>query len=145
MLKFKKAYLALLLVAPMTSFASNYCIAVNGGFGSGGSTFVAPNFTLPTVGLCKAWSGFTKTATSVILTTDGTTCLSTDGKVLTFALTSQNPNWLGTGQFQADYIRFCPSGTTSCPVTGRDVGNYGGPAKPVSCTSSLLKLPALHD
>ena len=145
MFKFKNACLALLLAAPMTTFAGNYCIAVNGGFGTGGSTFVAPGFALPTVGTCKAWSGFTKTASTVILTTGGTSCLSTDGKVLTFALTSQDPAWLGTGQAQSDYIRICPSGTSGCPISGTDVGNYGGAAKPVSCSSSLLKLPALHD
>ena len=52
------------LLAPVYSFAAEapYCIAVNGGFGtSGGTTFVARNFTLPTEGKCSPWSGYTKT------------------------------------------------------------------------------------
>jgi hypothetical protein len=50
--RFKKGHLllALGLMAPLQSFAASeapYCIAVNGGFGNGGTTFVARNFTLP--------------------------------------------------------------------------------------------------
>ena len=40
-----------------------YCIAVNGGFGtSGGTTFVARNFTFPDASKCTPWTGYTKTA-----------------------------------------------------------------------------------
>jgi len=148
MFSFKKSYLALsaLLIVPVSSFASNYCIAVNNGFGSGGTTFVGPTFALPAAGTCAHWSGFAKTATTVILSTTGAGCLSSDGKVLTFNLLSVNPNWLGVGQTQVDYIELCSGGATSCAIgSPRDVGNMGGPAKAVTCTSSLLSLPAKHD
>ncbi len=148
MFSFRKSYVCLLLgvIAPVYSYASNYCIAVNGGFGTGGTTFIGSGYALPAQGTCNHWSGFAKTASTVIMTTTGSGCLSSDGKVLTVSLSSADPSWLGSGQVQADYIRLCPSGVTSCPLGGgTDVGNYGGPAKPVSCTTSLLTLPALHD
>jgi hypothetical protein len=142
----KKSYLCLVMIAPVSSFAANTCIAVNGGFGSGGTTFIGSGFALPAKGTCAHWSGFAKTATTVILTTSGAGCLSNDGKVLTLNLSSANPNWIGTGQFQADYIRLCPTGVTGCPLgAGFDFANVGGPANPVTCTSSLLQLPAVHD
>jgi hypothetical protein len=54
------------------SFAAEpYCIAVNGGFGFGGTTFVARNFSQPGEGKCTPWTGYTKTADTVILTTSG--------------------------------------------------------------------------
>jgi hypothetical protein len=34
--------------------ASNFCVAVNGGFGSGGTSYVAPAFTLPAKNNCAA-------------------------------------------------------------------------------------------
>ena len=148
MFTFKKSILCLALgiIAPVSSYAGNYCIAVNNGFGSGGTTFLAQGFTLPVAGTCVRWSGWAKTASTVVLTTDGTACESSDGKVLTFALSSSNPNWLGSGQFQQDYIRMCAAGVSSCPIgSGRDVGNYGGPAKAVSCPSNVSTLPAVHD
>jgi hypothetical protein len=54
-----RAVLSLLLVAPGQSFAASpepYCIAVNGGFGSGGTTFVARNFSLPAASKCTPWT-----------------------------------------------------------------------------------------
>src|ERR1700735_195789 len=78
MFRFKAAYLLVLLrvVAPMQSFAAApgpapYCIAVGGGFGNGGSTFVARNFSMPAASKCTPWSGYTKTASTVILITSG--------------------------------------------------------------------------
>jgi len=146
MFGFKKSYLCLLMIAPVSSFAANTCIAVNDGFGNGGTTFVGPSFAQPAKGTCAPWSGFAKTATTVVLFTSGAGCLSTDGKVLTLNLSSANPNWIGVGQFQADYIQLCPGGPNGCPIGGGfDWGNAGGPANLLTCTTSLLQLPSTHD
>lgn len=56
-----------------------FCIATGGGFGNGGTTFVGPAFSLPAANKCTSWSGFTKTASTVILNTSGAACLSTSG------------------------------------------------------------------
>lgn len=146
---FKKTHLAVAMLgalAPLSSYAANYCIAVGGGFGNGGATFVAPSFTVPTAGMCSHWSGFTKAFSSVILSTSGSGCLSSDGKVLTFALSSADPSFYGAGNEVHDWIRMCPAGTKSCPIGGgTDFGNFGGSAAPVTCSSTLLSLPAIHD
>src|ERR1700744_1602876 len=147
--RFKKAHLllALGLMAPLQSFASSeapYCIAVNGGFGNGGTTFVARNFTLPAPCKCTTWTGYTKTANTVVLTTGGTSCLSSDNKALTVSVSSQDPWFLGSGTLAADYIQMSrPDG--SDPFTGNDYGYFAGTAEPVSCTSELLNLPSSHD
>jgi hypothetical protein len=50
MFRFKAAHLFLLLrlVGPMRSFASElYCPSMNGGFGTGGTTFVGSGFAAP--------------------------------------------------------------------------------------------------
>ena len=144
---FKKSHLALLLglIAPVSSFAAHYCVAVNGGFGHGGTTFIGTGFTLPAEGTCTPWSGFTKTASTVILTTGGTGCLSSDSKVFTLSVSSADPMYYG--QPQADFIQFCPAnGGKDCPIgDGRDTGINAGSAAPVSCSSSLEQLPSYHD
>ncbi|MGA8490041.1 MAG: hypothetical protein WB711_06435 [Terriglobales bacterium] len=150
MLRFKTPQLLLFLVlgliAPGYSYAANYCIAVSGGFGGGGTSFMGINFVLPDDGKCEAWSGFTKTASTVILTTSGTGCLSSDGKVLTVSVFSADPPFLGAGQFGADYIQLCPAGVKSCPIgAGSDQGAFSGPAAPETCTAKLLHLPSKHD
>ena len=135
------------LLAPINSFAGEapYCIAVNGGFGnSGGTTFVARNFTLPEASKCTPWSGYTKTASTVILTTSGTSCLSSDSKALTVSVSSADPWFLGAGQIAADYIQLSRGDPTE-PFTGQDFGAFAGSAKPVNCTSNLLSLPSSHD
>src|ERR1700722_4941362 len=147
--RFKKAHLllALGLMAPLQSFAASegpYCIAVNEGFGNGGTTFVARNFTLPAASKCSPWTGYTKTASTVILTTGGTACLSSDNKALTVSVSSADPWFLGAGQFAADYIELVRSGATE-PFTGQDFGYFTGSAEPVSCTNDLLTLPSSHD
>ena len=137
------------LLAPIHSFAAGpqpYCIAVNGGFGtSGGTTFVARNFTLPTEGKCNPWSGYTKTGATVILTTSGTSCLSSDSKALTVSLSSADPDYFGGGgALGVDYIQLSREAATE-PFTGQDSGYFAGSAEPVSCTSDLLTLPSYHD
>ena len=135
------------LLAPVYSFAGEapYCIAVNGGFGtSGGTTFVARNFSLPAASKCSPWTGYTKTADTVILTTSGTSCLSSDGKALTVSVSSVDPPTFYIGQFTADYIQLT-RGDSSQPFSGQDTGAFAGPAEPVSCTSDLLTLPSYHD
>jgi len=134
------------LLAPIHSFAAEapYCIAVNGGFGGGGTTFVARNFTLPTEGKCNPWSGYTKTASTVILMTSGTSCLSSDSKALTVSVTSADPSYIDVSTLTADYIQLSRTDATE-PFTGQDFGYFAGSAEPVSCTSDLLSLPSTHD
>ena len=139
----------LLTFVPVHSFAATapeapYCIAVNGGFGNGGTTFVARNFSLPEASKCTPWSGYTKTASTVILTTNGTGCLSSDGKVLTISVMNADPSFFGAGQARADYIRLSRP-TTTQKFTGQDSGFFGGSAAPVTCSSTLLHLPDTHD
>ncbi|MGB0124825.1 MAG: hypothetical protein WA419_20155 [Silvibacterium sp.] len=150
MFRFKTFHLFLLLglIAPVPSFASaSYCIAVDNGFGHGGTTFVEPLFTLPPPGNCNPWSGFTKTASTVILTTSGGGCLSSDGKALTLNVSSADPDYLGGGKAGLDYIKLLRSSSSVSflTATGEDVGAFGGSAKLVTCTSSLLNLPSSHD
>jgi hypothetical protein len=145
MLSFRKSYLCLLMIAPVSAFAANTCITVNGGWPNGGTTFVAPGLATPAKGACAAFSGFAKTATTIILQTTGSGCLSTDGKVFTLNLSSANPNWVGTGTFQADYIRLCTK-ATDCPVGNSfDFAFNGGIAATVTCTTAMLQLPSTHD
>jgi hypothetical protein len=146
--RFKKAHAFLLLglMAPLPSFATSspYCIAVNGGFGDGGTTFIGSGFAVPAEGKCSPWSGFTKTANSVVLTTTGAGCLSSDGKALTVSVTSADPSYFSIGQLTADYIQLLRSDTTE-PFSGEDYGAFAGGAKPETCTSSLVTLPSTHD
>jgi hypothetical protein len=135
-----------LSLAAAHSFAAEapYCIAVNGGFGNGGTTFVARGFSLPAQSKCTPWSGYTKTASTVILTTSGTSCLSSDSKALTVSVSSADPWFLGAGQFAADYIQLSRGNATE-PLSGQDFGYFAGSAEPVTCTSELLSLPWSHD
>jgi hypothetical protein len=125
--------------------ASNFCVAVNGGFGSGGTSYIAPAFTLPAKNNCAAWSGFTKTATTVIAISTGTGCLASDGKVLTLSIFNTDPEFFGEGKAVSDQIQLCPKGVTGCPITGQDLGNFAGLAVQQACTASLLTLPPTHD
>lgn len=149
MLRFKTPHLlasVLLTLVPATGIAeSHYCIAVNGGFGHGGTTFVGTGFSLPSYGNCIPWVGFAKTASTVVLTTTGTGCVSTDGKVLTVSVVDSDPSYFGPGVVQADSIRLTRSSTSTDFGTGMDSGYFGASAKPTSCTSSLLSLPHNHD
>jgi hypothetical protein len=133
-----------LIAAPVYA-ATPYCIAVNGGFGNGGTSFVARNYTMPDPSKCTAWTGYTKTASTVILTTSGTACASDDGNVLTVSVFSADPPFVGTTPV-ADYIQECPSSATSCPLgSGQDSGYFSGAAAEQNCTDALLDLPVLHD
>jgi hypothetical protein len=148
MFSFKKSHLLILLglAAPASTFAtSHYCIATAGGFGHGGTTFIGVNFSVPVEGVCAPWSGFTKTASTVILTTSGVGCLSSDGKALTISVSSADPDYLGAGNVGNDYIRLLRSGSSGSFVSGMDNGEFGGSAEPVACTSSLESLPSSHD
>ena len=148
MFRFKKPLLALALgmTIPICSNAANYCIKVNGGFGNGGTSFVGKGFAVPEAGLCKAWTGYLKTASSVIANSTGAGCLSSDGKVLTLTILSTDPAFLGFGVTAVDHIRLCPGGSSGCPIGGgTDGGTFGGPAAKQTCTTALLNLPALHD
>jgi hypothetical protein len=133
------------LIAPVYA-ASPYCIAVNGGFGNGGTSFVARNFDMPEASKCTPWTGYTKTASTVIFTTNGTACTSDDGTVLTVSVSSADPPYLGAGISALDYIQLCPASVSSCPLgSGTDVGYDSGTAAEQDCTDSLLDLPTFHD
>ena len=145
--RFKTAHLFLLLglIAPLQSFAADpYCIAVNGGFGNGGTTFVARSFSLPAESKCTPWSGYTKTADTVILTTGGTSCLSSDSTALTVSVSSADTSYVA--QPVSDYIQLSRADSTE-PFTGEDTGEFAlpGSSETVSCTSDLLNLPSSHD
>jgi hypothetical protein len=137
------------VIAPVyatSSSPSPFCIAVNGGFGNGGTSFVARNFTMPDASKCNPWTGYTKTGATVIFTTSGTACVSDDGNVLTVSVSSADPDYLGVGKTVSDYIRLCPQGVTSCPIGGgQDVGYETGAAEQQTCTKELLDLPVFHD
>jgi len=121
-----------------------FCIATAGGFGSGGTTFVAPGFTVPAQNKCTPWSGFTKTASTVILTTSGAACLSSTGKTLTVSVSSLDPAFLGTNP-ASDYIQLTRASSTGSFSGGTDQGQFAGSADQVTCTSGLLSLPDMHD
>jgi len=132
--------------APGQTFpgGSAFCIATAGGFGSGGTTFVAPGFTVPAENKCTQWSGFTKTASTVILTTSGAACLSSTGKTLTVSLSSLDPAFLGTNP-ASDYIQLTRASSTGSFSGGTDQGQFAGSADQITCTSGLLSLPDMHD
>jgi hypothetical protein len=121
------------------------CIATEGGFGTGGTTFVGPSFAVPAGGGCSPWSGFTKTASTVVLTTSGAGCLSSDGKKLTLSVSSADPSYLGAGSIASDYIQLTRSSTTGSFTSGSDQGYFNGSAVQVTCTSSLLQLNENND
>jgi hypothetical protein len=133
MFKIKTPHLFLLLglVAPVQSFAAEqpYCIAVGGGLGDGGTTFVA---------------GYTKYAI-VILTSTGVACLSSDSTALTVSVSSNDPAWLNTLPPVNDYIQLKRLDSTQ-PFKGEDSGQFALPGEswPVTCTSDLLDLPSSH-
>ena len=145
-----------LMFVPVHSFATTappapapapYCIAVNGGFGNSGysgSTFVARSFSFPEASKCTPWEGYTKTSATVIFTTSGTACLSTDSTALTVSVSSADPDYLGVGKLAVDYIKMARSSATE-PFSGEDQGYLAGGAEPTTCTSDLLTLPANHD
>jgi hypothetical protein len=138
--------LAGLIAAPVFATATDYCIESGGGWPNGGTSFVGREFAMPAAGNCAPWSGFTKTASSVVLTTFGAGCLSSNGKVLTLNLVSSDPSWFGANNIGKDYIEVCPQGASGCPFSsGSDQGAFSGVAKPQTCTSALLNLPATHD
>ena len=121
-----------------------FCIATAGGFGNGGTTFVGPGFAVPAKNSCTAWSGFTKTASTVILNTSGAACLSTTGKTLTLNVSSMDPDFLGTNP-ASDYIQLTRASATGSFTGGTDQGEFSGGADQITCTSALLSLPDTHD
>ncbi len=121
------------------------CVAVDGGFGGGGTTFVGPTITIPAGGGCTPWSGFTKTAGTVVLFTSGTACLSTDAKKLTVSVSSADPDFLGVGSTASDFIQLTRASTTGTFTSGSDQGYFSGSAVQVTCSSSLLTLNENND
>ena len=147
LIKPSRVMLMLGLIAPLCGHAADFCIATNGGFGNGGSTFIGKGFVLPAAGLCAPWAGFTKTASTVIAISAGTGCRSTDGKSLELSISSTDPSFLGSGTIGSDHIRFCPGGASTCPYGGGSgSGTFSnGSARLQTCTTALVRFPALHD
>jgi|SRR3954447_12128384 len=145
-----------LLVLPLTSLtlaqdseavlpaSTNFCIATAGGFGKGGTTFVAPTFTVPAKNKCTAWSGWTKTASTVILNTSGAACVSSTGKKMTVSVFSTDPAFFGNTA-PTDYIKLTRASASGLFTGGTDTGAFAGTAAQLTCTSSLLSLPDNHD
>ncbi|WP_139306240.1 hypothetical protein [Methylomonas sp. LWB] len=126
--------------------ASNACIAVNGGFGNGGTTFVGKGFSLPGNGSCGTWSGVVKTGSSVVLTSSGSACTSSDGVILTLTMHSTDPAYFGNGETAAvDHIQLCLKGTTNCPYGQYSHGYFSGPVERINCTTDLITIPSTHD
>lgn len=126
----------------------DFCIAVNGGFGSGGTTFVGKGFTAPFKGQCKSWSGIMRTASTVVGTSTGAACLSNDGKLLTVTLQTTAPEFLGIGMTATDHIELCPAAATlGCPAHAgqSDQGTFGGPAAQIACPAAVVGIPSEHD
>lgn len=123
----------------------DFCVAVNGGFGSGGTTFVGKGFTTPFPGRCKPWAGIMKTATTVVGTSTGAACLSNDRRLLTITLQTTAPEFLSNPPHATDHIELCPV-ANDCPIgTGLDRGTFGGPAAQIACTAALVTIPSEHD
>ena len=101
---------------------------------------------MPAEGKGSPWSGFTKTASTVILMTTGTACTSSFGRVLTVSAFSTDPEFIGANTIAADYIRLCANGGTGCTAgSGSDQGGIGsGTAGAEPCTTKLLNLPPTH-
>jgi len=124
----------------------DFCVAVDGGFGSGGETFVGKEFISPTAGTCKPWAGVVKAGTTVVLTSSGAGCLSDDGVLLTITLQSMNHDFLGPGVSATDQIELCPKGPSGCPVAQADSGSFfTGTAAIVTCSAALSSIPSKHD
>jgi len=135
-----------IIFAPGQTFPGGgpFCIATAGGFGGGGTTFVAPGFTVPAQNKCTQWSGFTKTASTVILNSSGAACLSSTGKTLTVNVSSADPAFLATNS-ALDYIQLTRASSTGSFSGGTDQGQFAGSADQVTCTAGLLSLPDVHD
>jgi hypothetical protein len=142
------------LIGSVQAGPAPFCIAVGGGFGNGGTTFVARQFSVPSPNQCSPWAGYTKTSGTVVLNTSGSACLSEDGHVLNIGVSSVNPNWTG-GAYAPDYIQICLEGVhcTSADLSvedqplagnGIDLGFFAGSAEEITCTQSLLTLPNSH-
>jgi hypothetical protein len=145
--------------APALSTPKNYCIAVNGGWGStetNGTTFVGKGIEYPLKGACQPWFGIVRTSLTVVGTSHGSICLSNDGKLLTVSLTSTLPEYLGLGRagVAIDHIELCPGGNASCPAhsgqsdrgeLANPVGATTSPAKHITCTSAMAAIPSSHD
>jgi hypothetical protein len=124
--------------------AGSFCITTAGGFGKGGTTFVAPTFTVPAKNKCASWSGWTKTATTVVLNTSGAACVSSTGKTMTVSVFSIDPDFFGTTAV-TDYIELTRASSSGTFTGGSDQGQFPGTAAQLTCTSSLLSLPDSHD
>jgi hypothetical protein len=145
-IKTRHVFLLLGLIAPFQSFAAEqpYCIAVGGGFGDGGTTFVARDFSFPGEGKCTTWSGYTKFSI-VVLTSTGVACLSSDSTALTVSVSSNDPAWLNTLPPVHDYIQMTRPDSTQ-QFRGEDTGQFALPGESwtVTCTNDLLDLPSSH-
>ena len=141
--------ITLLATAPRNARAADFCVAVNGGFGSGGTTFVGKGFLPPTHGTCKTWAGIVKTASTVVGTSTGAACLSDDGELLTITLQTTDPAFFGSGTSVTDHIELCPRASTlGCPGSSGqfDHGSFfSGPAAQVTCTKAVTSIPSMHD
>lgn len=129
------------------SSAQSLCLLVGGGQAAGGGTYVGQGMSVPANGTCKPWSGFLKTASTVVAFSTGSGCTSSDGKVFTATLASTNPSFFGPGTIVSDHIQLCLTGTCPAKISQSDVSSYFGTTSvaTTTCTSTILSLPSSHD
>jgi hypothetical protein len=105
--------IALMTFAPGAALAKNYCIS---GFPNTSYVLVGKAFTVPPKGACKAFLGFNPVISTNFPVT-GVACTSSDGKNVSFTLTSSDEV---TGLVEIDSISLAlPSATGS--VVGQDL------------------------
>jgi hypothetical protein len=149
MFRFTTSCMALALgLTAVGADAANFCIAVSGGFGNGGYTYIAPGFAQPARNQCAPWAGFTKAGSTQVYISNGTACVSGNGAAMDLSIFSTDPPAVGTNPGSVTYnsIELC---LTSCAFTSQDTGSNssglaGGIAEKVPCTG-LLNLPENHD
>jgi hypothetical protein len=126
----------------------DFCIAVNGGFGGGGVTFVGKNFVAPANGTCQPWSGTMRAGSTVVGTSTGAACQSNDGVLLTVSLQTTAPEWFGIGQTATDHIELCRLNSPQrcqAGVGSNRSSHSTGSATQVTCTTTLRNIPSTHD
>ena len=128
MFRFTTSFMALALglTTPISADAAGFCVAVNGGFGHGGYTYIAPDFTLPAKNHCEAWAGFAKTGVHRHPHTRTVrVAFPTAVAVLDLSIFSTDPDFFGVGptQYAWDSNRDVSTGVTSCPFTSQDTSS----------------------
>jgi hypothetical protein len=132
---------ALAALAPGAAFAKDYCIS---GFPDSSYKLVGINFKVPGNGKCAQFIGFNPEAAN--WPTSGTACTSTDGKTLSFTLTTSG---VSAPFFEIDAVTLSlPEQTGSVAgqtITANAVSSFG-PADGISGGAcSTVEIPSGSD